>query len=389
MEVRGTTSLLDDVTVGSTTTPADLIVTGKANLLNKVTVGTSTTPADLEITGESTVEGGSSLLGDVTIGNTAGTTANLLITGTTEVRGTSNLLADVTVGSTTTAADLTVTGEAHLLSRVTVGTIASPADIEVSRGALIRGTSSLLGAVTIGNATGRTANLLVTGTTEIRGSTTLLGDVSVGSTTSASDLTVTGTTNLQGNSNIGNLGADGVLGGNDDSTTIIRGTLNLTDANILGLSSGSGSPSSSEISNSSASFNVSSLGIEIGDKMNLFVKLRISGGNTTEYLKMKQVTLNSSSRTYQFEFPFNYSVYTEDLASIPRTVKTIGVVERRIIVEVYISSRGNISIRNPYFKQNSYYVYPRHQNFDFALKKGYLDDSDGADRVTSSKEYKA
>ncbi len=387
-EVRGTTSLLADVTVGSTTTAADLTVTGATNLLSRVTIGTSTTPDDLDVTGELTTEGVSSLLGDVTIGNTAGTAANLLVTGTTEVRGTTSLLADVTVGSTTTAADLTVTGEANLLSKVNIGTIASPADLEVSRRAFVRSTSSLLGNVTIGNTTGRAANLLVTGTTEVRGSTSLLGDVTIGSGTSAAVLTVTGTTNLQGNSNIGNLGGNGVLGGNDDSTTVIKGTLNLTDAKVLGFSSNSSSGSSSEISGGSSGFNVSSLGINNGDKLNLFVKLRIFGARTNEYLQIKQVTYNNSTSTYTFEFPFVFPVYQGNSNNF--SLDWIGVVERRILVSVIIRNTGIITIGTPSFRQYQIYFDPNWKNVNFNIKRGHADKNNGSvgDWISIAEERK-
>ena len=174
IEVRGTTNLLADVTVGTSTITADLTVNGETNLLNKVTIGTSTTSADLDVTGQASVDGVSSLLGDVTIGSTTGTAANLLVSGTTEVRGTTSLLADVTVGTSTTPADLDVTGEAS-----------------------VEGVSLLLGDVTIGSTTGTAANLLVSGTTEVRGTTSLLADVTVGTSTTPADLTVTGETNIK------------------------------------------------------------------------------------------------------------------------------------------------------------------------------------------------
>ena len=174
-EVRGTTSLLADVTVGSTGTAADLTVTGTTE-----------------------VRGTTSLLADVTVGST-GTAADLTVTGTTEVRGTTSLLADVTVGSTATAADLTVTGESSLSGDVIVGTATATADLDVSGTVNVGSTSTLLGNVEIGDVAtgGTTANLLVTGTTEVRGITTLLSDVTVGNPggTAANDfadLTITG-----------------------------------------------------------------------------------------------------------------------------------------------------------------------------------------------------
>ena len=387
-EVRGTTSLLADVTVGSTTSSADLTVTGETNLLNRVTVGSSTTPADLDVTGEASVEGVSSLLGDVTIGSTTGTAANLLVSGTTEVRGTTSLLADVTVGSITSSADLTVIGETNLLNTVTVGTSTTPADLDVTGGLSVAGVFSPLGNVTIGSTTGTAANLLVTGSTQVRGRTNLLADVTVGSTTTAADLTVTGTTNLQGDLNLGTIGANGILGDSDDSTTLVRGIFDFTDARILGLSLIGGAPTSSEIFDSSSSINMSHLGINTGDKINLFVKLKISGGNTYEYLQMKQVTVNTSiNRIYKIEFPFTFSVYKESSAGvIPHTIDILARVERRVVVDVSITSLGNISIRTPTIKQHQYYIYPRYQNIDFEMIKGVLSTS-GDDRLTTSKEY--
>ena len=382
LNLMGAANLLSNVTVGSTTTAADLTVTGETNLLNRVTVGTSTTPADLDVTGEASVEGVSSLLGDVTIGSTTGTAANLLVTGTTEVRGTTSLLADVTVGSNSNVADLEVFGETTLVDNTAIingvpasgtstqkildigyngtdDTITTDDSITTIRGNLDLSGTNVIGLTASGLST--LTNLLVTETTEIKGTTSFLSNVTIGEEQGkAADLTV------NGNLIVGRLGADGVLGGNDDSTSIIRGNLNLENVNVIGLIQ----TSSREISNSSSAFNVSSLGIQNGNKINLFVKLRISGGETSEYLKMKQITYNNNSNhTYQFEFPFHYSVYTEDLATIPRTVKTIGVVERRIIVKVYITSLGNISIQNPYFKQYSRFLYPRVWKSWFFFKK--------------------
>ena len=272
-----------------------------------------------------------------------------------KVRGTTSLFADVTVSSTITAVDLTVTGEANLLSKVTVGTVASPADLEVSRRASVRGTSSLLGNVTIGNTRGTAANLLVSGTTEVRGTTSLLSDVTVGSTTSAADLTVTGTTNLQGNSILGNLGRNGALGGNDDSTTIIRGTLDLNNAEILGLSGGSNEPPTSrEISNSSSSFNVSSLGIKNGDKLNLFVKLKINSDYLYEYDQWRQISYSSSrTNTYTFIYSFFVPIY-EVVTSPSYHLNTLGIVERQLLIDVVITAAGNISIGEPSFRYFSH-----------------------------------
>ena len=402
VNVIGVSNLLGNVTVGSTTTTAVLTVTGETNLLNRVTIGTSTTPADLEVTGVSTVEGDSSLLGDVTIGNTTGTAANLLVSGTTEVRGTTSLLADVTVGSNGNAANLEVIGETTLVDNTRIINAAPASGTSTQRSldigyngaddtvitddstTTIKGNFDLSGANVIGlTASGLSTltNLLVTETAQINGITSFLSNVTIGEASGkAASLTV------NGDLIVGRLGANGVLGGNDDSTTTIRGNLNFENVNVIGLVKST----SREISNSSSAFNISSVNIRNGDRVNLFVKLKISGGETSEYFQMKQITYNNnSSHTYQFEFPFTYSIYTEDLAAIPRTVKTIGVVQRRILVEVYISSSGNISIRNPSFKQYSHYVYPRNQNFDFALKKGYLDNSDAADRITATKEYAA
>ena len=266
VEVRGTTTLLNTVTIGDTTGSAtDLTVTGESSLLGDVTVGTATATADLDVSGTASVKGASTLLGDVTVGSTTtaadltvtgttevrGTTslladvtvgstttaADLTVTGSTEVRGTTSLLADVTVGSTTTAADLTITGESSLLGDVTVGTTTATADLDVSGTASVKGASTLLGDVTVGSTT-TAADLTVTGLTEVRGTTSLLADVTVGSTTTAADLTVTGESSLLGDVTVGtatataDLDVSGTV--NVGSTSALLGNVEIGDVTTGG-----------------------------------------------------------------------------------------------------------------------------------------------------------
>ena len=224
VEVRGTTTLLNTVTIGDTTgTAADLTVTGESSLLGDVTVGTATATADLDVSGTASVKGASTLLGDVTVGSTTAA-ADLTVTGSTEVKGTTSLLADVTVGSTTAAADLTVRGESNLLGDVTVGTTTATADLDVSGTASVKGASTLLGDVTVGSTTAA-ADLTVTGSTEVKGTTSLLADVTVGSTTAAADLTVRGESSLLGDVTVGTTTATADL--DVSGTASVKGVFNI------------------------------------------------------------------------------------------------------------------------------------------------------------------
>ncbi len=411
VNVIGVSNLLGDVTVGSTTTAADLVVTGESNLLSKVNIGTTTTPANLEVSGESLVRGTSALLGDVTVGNAAGTTANLLVSGTTEFRGTTSLLADVTVGSNGNAANLEVIGETTLVDHTRIintapssgaltqktldvgyngadDTVTTDDSTTTMRGNLDLSATNVIGLKASGIST--LTDLVVTGIAQIQGTTSFSSDVTIGEVNGrAADLTVTGTTNLNSDLVVGSLGANGILGGNDDSTTVINGTLNLTNADVVGLSILSSALSSNEISGGSSSFNISSLRIQNGDRINLFVRLRISQSVTNEYLQIKQVTYTNSTRTYKFEFPFIFPVYTTN--SNNYNLNPIAIIERRIIVNVVITNSGNISIGTPSFQKHQIYFEPNQQNVDFSIKKGHADKNDGSvgDWVSVAEERKA
>ena len=427
VEVRGTTTLLNTVTIGDTTgTAADLTVTGESSLLGDVTVGTATATADLDVSGTASVKGASTLLGDVTVGSTTAA-ADLTVTGSTEVKGTTSLLADVTVGSTTAAADLTVRGESNLLGDVTVGTTTATADLDVSGTASVKGVSTLLGDVTVGSTTaaadldisgtvnvgststllgnveigdvatgGTTASLLVTGTTEIKGTTTLLSDVTVGNPggTAASDfadLTVTGhvtigraglgsgvgpvlslTVNkraqfedtIEANRNLivrGTTRAEGdttiistaptsgttqrtlTIGYNgnnaslttDDSTTTIKGNLDLSQAKVTGLPAAA-SGTSAEVSvtgdpttwqNTPAKqgeIDLTSLGIIQTGRINLFVTLVLhptGAGVNAEGL--------AYFRVYQHDFNQQSTLETDLVVVEPFSDTTLEVSVRR------------------------------------------------------------
>ena len=197
--------ILGDSTInGSETIKEDLTVEGKSTLKGDVYAGRNLEVAkDFTVDGQSTfkdnvtmekdlaVQGNTALAGDLSVeGNTE--LANVHVIGESQLDGntkigTDEAPADLEVtGNTDIGKDLHVAGETQLDGNTTIGTEEAPAEFKVN------GNSTITGNQEIGE------NLKVAGTSE------LVGDVTMGSNASiAGNLAVEGDSDLKGDVNIG------------------------------------------------------------------------------------------------------------------------------------------------------------------------------------------
>ncbi|MGN0952624.1 MAG: S-layer homology domain-containing protein, partial [Megasphaera elsdenii] len=209
LTVDGTSTLTGDVTTGANVTVGkDLTVNGQANLKDtKIdgtleTTGNATFDADTEVKGNSTVDGNSIVKGDSDVQGNGHIGKDLTVDGTSTLTGDVTTGANVTVGK-----DLAVKGNSAFTGNVTMNSNAS-----IGKDLTVEGTSTLKGDVFAKSNVTIDKDLTVKGTTNflgdinidkdltIGGSQTVKGDSTIhGSQQIGKDLHVAGTTQLDGN----------------------------------------------------------------------------------------------------------------------------------------------------------------------------------------------
>ena len=218
LTVDGTSTLTGDVTTGANVTVGkDLTVNGQANLKDtKIdgtleTTGNATFDADTETKGNATVDGNSTVKGDSDVQGNGHIGKNLTVDGT------STLTGDVTTGSNVTVGkDLTVEGTSTLK-----GDVFAKSNVTIDKDLTVKGTTNFLGDINIDK------DLTIGGSQTVKGDSTIHGSQQIGK-----DLHVAGTTQLDGNVLMNsnaivqqNLG----VGGNAD----IKGDLYVHDHNYI------------------------------------------------------------------------------------------------------------------------------------------------------------
>ena len=209
-------------------------LTGSNANVTNITGGTAT------VTSNQTIGGTLGVTGNTLMGGTLGVTGNTVMGGTLGVTGNTSVGGDINVSGDITGSNLRLSGNADIDGNINLGgniTVGDATTDFVKFGADV--SSSIIpdvnNAFDLGSSTQAWRDLYVSGTAYIEG-LSIEGDIELTNLALPGDLTVSGTTSLQGETTIGNEAGDtvaingeiidipNVAAGTDNTVLIYDGT---------------------------------------------------------------------------------------------------------------------------------------------------------------------